>query len=156
MMSDWTDLLCQFDVYDRADALVHQTTGNYRKFEWARTPGGASGGEIERELARVGVGICGRWFSPASEEHPHGTLSLLVHERQARWAEYVLSAFGIQFVSEPVDARSMAAATARQGRRIPAWSERSRAVDSAIRFQSRESESRTVVERLKSWLFEGG
>lgn len=155
-MTDWTDLLASCNVIDRADALVHQAAGDYRKLEWARTPGGPTGGDVERELKRLGVGICGRWFEPASREHPHGLLSCLIRDEQVRWAEYVATAFGVPVTSAPVDAKSVAAALARQGRRIPAWAERSRAIDGAIRLQSRESESRTVVERLKDWLFEGG
>ena len=144
---DFTDLIAQFDLCDRADRVIHRATGDYVCIEWERLPGGPTGGDVERELARVGVDICGRWFSPASEEYPHGTLSCLVRGGQARWAEYAATAAGVAFVSKPIDARSVAAAMARQGRRIPAWSEQVR------RYENKASRA-GWVERLRGLLEE--
>jgi len=155
---DFLDFVSQLDFYDLADDLLHQATGKYTKLEWERVPGGPRGIDVERELARVGVSICGRWFTPPSEQHEHGTLSCLVHNGQARWAEYALEAVGtIPWVSKPIDTQSVAAALARRERRIPAWSERTSVGTLKFTSPMTAQPSRAGwVERLRSWLLDGG
>jgi len=159
-MMDFFDFVSQLDFYDLADDLLHQATGKYTKLEWERQPGGPRGVDVERELNRVGVSICGRWFSPASEEHEHGTLSCLVGNGQARWAEYALEAVGvIPFVNRPIDAQSVAAARARRERRIPAWSESTpfaKTSGPAARCFENKPSRAGWVERLRDWLLDGG
>lgn len=150
MSANWLDLLAKCDIYDPLDGLVHQMTGNWVRLEWDRG-GDQRGIDVERELKRLGVDICGRDFTLPSEERPYGTLSLLVRADQARWAEYIMTTMSAPLVSEPIDARSVAAAQARQGRHITAWSERP--TSNAIRFENKPSRS-GWMERLRSWLLD--
>lgn len=156
---DFLDLIASCDIYDRADGLIHQATGDWVRLEWERVPGGMTGGDVERELDRLGVSICGRWFAPASEKHPCGLLSCLVPERQARWAEHLLTVKGITFTSEPIDAKSVAAAQRRQGQPIPAWSERGQSRPSVrlseMQFPKQREEEQGPVGRLVKWLRDG-
>lgn len=143
---NWTDLLASCNVIDKMDGLAHQLTGDWVRIEWERQPGGMTGGDVKHELARLGIEvIAGRDFSPASGGRPE-TLSCLVPGSQAEWAEYLLTAAGLVIMSEPINAKSAAAARARQGLRIPAWSERAR------RFENKPSRA-GWVERLRG-LFE--
>ena len=121
---NWLDLVAACNVIDKADGALANVTGDWVRLEWERIPGGHRGIDVERELARLGVeAIAGRDSAPASKEHQHGLLSCLVHRRQAEWAEYLLTSYGLIIVSEPIDTKSALAALARRERRIPAWSE---------------------------------
>ena len=158
MNQSWIDLLAKCDVYEHIDLAFHQLVsgGNWVKIEWDRA--GVRGIDVERELKRLGVPICGRWFTSPSEDHPNGTLSCCVQKQQARWAEYVLKRMGVQFVSEPIDAKSVAAAMRRQGERIPAWSERGQhrpsITLSGMQFPSQREED-GLAKRLIKWLRDG-
>jgi len=124
---DFLDLVASCDIYDRADGLIHQATGNWVRLEWERQENGPTGRDVERELNRLGVDICGRWFSPASEDHEFGTLSCLVRKSQARWAEYILlRKFHLVFINRPLDSRNVEWATRWGGQAVPAWQDRSR------------------------------
>jgi len=155
---NFLDLVAQCDIYDRLDGVVHQATGDWVRLEWEQQEGGPRGIDVERELKRLGVNVCGRWFSPASEDHPCGLLSCLVPEPRARWGEYVLTAYGVTFTSEPIDAQSVAAAQRRQGERIPAWSERGQSRPSVtlsgMQFP-KQREEEGLAKRLVKWLRDG-
>ena len=157
-MGDWLDLVSACNVIDKADGALANATGDWVRIEWERIPGGHRGIDVERELARLGVkAIAGRDSGPASREHPHGTLSCLVHRAQAEWAEYLLTAAGLVIVSEPIDAKSALAALARRERRIPAWSERTSV--GALKFTSAMTAKPSRagwLERLRDWLLDGG
>jgi len=155
---DWSDLVSACNIIDKADGAFANATGDWTRIEWERVPGGHRGIDVERELARLGVkAIAGRDSGPASREHPHGTLSCLVHRAQAEWAEYLLTSYGLIIVSEPVDAKSALAALARRERRIPSWSER--ASVGTLKFTSpmtAQPSRAGWVERLRDWLLDGG
>jgi len=159
-MSDWLDLVSACNVIDKADGVFANITGDWVRIEWERVPGGHRGIDVERELKRLGVkAIAGRDSGPASREHPHGTLSCLVHGAQAEWAEYLLTAAGLVIVSEPVDTKSALAALARRERRIPAWSERGQSRPSVQLFEMNFAASREEddgpVKKLVKWLRDG-
>ena len=160
-MSDWLDLVATCNVIDKADGAFANVTGDWVRIEWERVPGGHRGIDVERELKRLGVeAIAGRDSGPASKEHEYGTLSCLVHRRQAEWAEYLLTAAGLVIVSEPIDAKSAAAALARRERRIPAWSERGQrrasVTLSGMSFAaSQREEEKGPVRRVLDWLRDG-
>ena len=157
-MGDWLDLVSSLNVIDKADGVLANATGDWVRIEWERQAGGPRGIDVERELKRLGVeAIAGRDSGPASKEHPHGTLSCLVHRAQAEWAEYLLTSYGLIIVSEPVDAKSALAALARRERRIPSWSER--ASVGTLKFTSpmtAQPSRAGWVERLRDWLLDGG
>jgi len=156
---NFLDLVAQCDIYDRLDGAIHQATGDWVRLEWEQQENGPTGRDVERELNRLGVDICGRWFSPASEDHPCGTLSCLVPKNQARWAEYVLTSYGLAFTSEPIDAKSVEAAMRRQGEHIPAWSERGQSRPSVqlseMSFAASQREEEGLAKRLVKWLRDG-
>ena len=159
-MSDWLDLVSACNVIDKADGVFANITGDWTRIEWERVPGGHRGIDVERELGRLGVkAIAGRDSAPASKEHPHGTLSCLVHGAQAEWAEYLLAAAGLVIVSEPIDVKSALAALARRERRIPAWSERGQQQPSVqlsgMNFAAPKKEDDGPVRRVLDWLRDG-
>ena len=155
---NFTDLIASCDIYDLADGWIHRATGQWVRVEWEQQENGPRGIDVERELNRVGVDIAGRWFAPASKDHPYGLLSCLVPKPRARWAEYALTAYGIPFVSEPIDAKSVAAAQRRQGQPIPAWSERGQhrpsVTLSEMNFAAPKKED-GPVKKLVKWLRDG-
>ena len=161
MSQSWIDLLAKCDIYEHIDLALHQLAsgGGWIKLEWDR--GACRGIDVERELKRLGVPICGRWFTSPSEEHPNGTLSCYVPENQARRSEYSLvREFGPIFVGEPIDAKSIEAAMRRQGEHIPAWSERGQSRPSVplseMNFAApKREEEAGPVKRLVKWLRDG-
>lgn len=156
---NFSDLLCQLNVYDRLDGFAHQATGQWVRLEWEQQENGPRGIDVERELNRLGVDVCGRWFAPASEDHPYGLLSCLVPKSQARWGEYILTAYGVTFTSKPIDAKSAVAAQHRQGQPIPAWSERGQSRPSVslseMNFAAPKKEEKGPVRRVLDWLKDG-
>ena len=152
------DLLAQCNIIDGLDGLIHQATGDWVRLEWERQPGQLVGGEIERKLKERGVKIVGRGSALPSEEHPHGKLSCLVCGNQVRWAEYVMTTYGVLFTMKPIDAKSVAAAMRRQGQPIPAWSERGQSRSSVtlsgMQFPSQREEE-GLAKRLIKWLRDG-
>ena len=153
------DLLAQLNIIDGFDGLIHQATGDWVRLEWERQPGALTGGEIEKKLRERGVKIVGRGSTLPSEEHPHGKLFCLAHGSQVRWAEYVMTTYGVPFTMEPIDAQSVAAAQRRQGQPIPAWSERGQARPSVqlsgMNFAASREEDDGPVKKLVKWLRDG-
>ena len=153
------DLLAQLNIIDGFDGLIHQATGDWVRLEWERQPGALTGGEIEKKLRERGVKIVGRGSALPSEEHPHGTLVCFARGSQARWAEYVMTTYGVPFTMEPIDAKSVAAAQRRQGTPIPAWSERGQLGPSitlsGMQFPTQREEEKGPVRRVLDWLRDG-
>ena len=153
------DLLAQLNIIDGFDGLIHQATGDWVRLEWERVPGALVGGEIERKLKERGVKIVGRGSALPSEEHPHGTLVCFARGSQARWAEYVMTTYGVPFTMEPIDAKSVAAAQRRQGTPIPAWSKRGQSRPSIrlseMNFAASREEDDGPVKKLVKWLRDG-
>ena len=153
------DLLAQLNIIDGFDGLIHQATGDWVRLEWERQPGALTGGEIEKKLRERGVKIVGRVSALPSEEHPHGKLFCLAHGSQVRWAEYVMTTYGVPFTMEPIDAKSGAAATRRQGQPIPAWSGRGQSRPSVqlfeMNFAAPKKEEKGPVRRVLDWLRDG-
>ena len=81
----------------------------------------------------------------------HGEVTIGMLGSRVRFEEkLLLAALKARDVGfEQIDARSVAAAMARQGRRIPAWSEQVR------RYENKASRA-GWVERLRDWLLEDG
>ena len=156
---NWLDLVSACNVIDKADGALANIAGDWVRLEWERVPGGHRGIDVERELKRLGVeAIAGRDSASASKEHEYGTLSCLVHRRQAEWAEYLLTAAGLVIVSEPIDTKSAAAALARHERRIPAWSERGQYRPSVTLLGMQfppQREEEGPVKKLVKWLRDG-
>jgi len=80
-MSGITELLCQIGPVMELPMLAFRQAGAiltggsmFTRFEVARSES-YSGQDVERELARLGVAITGRGFTPGSKEHPHGPVS---------------------------------------------------------------------------------
>jgi len=121
----------------------------FTRFEVARSES-YSGQDVERELARLGVAITGRGFTPGSKEHPHGLLTFHVKASQRRWCEYVLRCAKFNVVTV-VDARNAAWAERHDGP-IPAWSGRASKMGTAKRRGNFVPPAATAVEPKRGWV----
>jgi len=95
---DLLELLAHLDVISRLDALRHWLCG-HKSWRFAfRRDGGMAGIEVERLLLRHGIRMWDRDFDKVC-------LSFRVHERLARFAEWLMLTQGVALVSELVDPR---------------------------------------------------
>lgn len=143
---DPLEMLAKLDVIEPATLAIRQLTsgGNWRRIEFERDAGWA-GIEVERELERLHIPICGRGFTSKSEEHPTGTLYCYVPAQQHRWAEYVLRCAGVPLLTV-VDERNAAWAAQHDGP-VPAWDERgARDVERAATSPARKRRTTPLAE----------
>ena len=92
------ELLAHLDVISRLDALRHWLCG-HKSWQFAfRRDGGMAGIKVERLLLRHGIRMWDRDFDKVC-------LSFRVHERLARFAEWLMLTQGVALVSELVDPR---------------------------------------------------
>jgi len=125
-MGTLVECIAACDIYDMVlDPAFHQITsgGGWVKIEWDRGSG-VRGIDLERELKRKRIPICGRGFTMRSERFPCGTLSCYVKRKQARWAEYVLlRKWGVPLLTT-FDERNAEWAAGKGP--VPGWEERQR------------------------------
>jgi len=111
-------------------AIHRVIDGPQTMFTVARNAGW-SGAEIERELRRLHIGLCGRNFDA---DH----LYFFVKRDQARWAEYVLRRAGVPVLTV-IDERNAAWAEGKGA--VPGW-------DARPARQKRAKQKRGLLARL--------
>ena len=164
-MNSLTELLCRIGpvmelpmlAFRQAGAILGGSSG-WTRFGVARSES-YSGQDVENELARLGVSITGRGFTPGSKEHPHGLLTFHVKASQRRWCEYALQRARFDVITV-VDIRNAEWAAQHDGP-IPAWSGKlskmgiTRQHTPMVREKSAETQQRKGgFQRLIDWLTE--
>ncbi len=88
------------DLFNPLDGWLGRTRhGPMHRFRFLRT-GDFSGVEVEQLMRRYGIRVWGREVTDPE------TISFLVKERQALWAEYLLCRAGVPLVSPLLDPRN--------------------------------------------------
>ncbi len=117
MLDDFLDVLCMFDLVDRADEIVGTMIFGPAHCFHIRRVGGWTGYQVEQLLARHGVRIWGRGFTPGAQ----GILYFSVKVKQSNWAEYIMMRCGVPLVSKDINPRNSAAFEKHAGVEPPAW-----------------------------------
>lgn len=164
-MGGITELLCQAGAVMELPVLAYHQAGAiltggsmFTRFEVARSES-YSGGDVERELGRLGVAVTGRGFTPGNDAHPYGLLTFHVKASQRRWCEYILRRARFD-VATVIDTRNAPWAERHDGP-IPAWSGKASKMGTAMKRSKKvgpaamKSGKRGVLGRLLDWLLNG-